>query len=553
MKATFILILIISLFLIAPSVAAVTTLTQDISDNRVILGKDLSVVNVNLSGADPLYNYTIYGTVGDNITGLPDTMIGEFFIRNVTGNGTYRFTLNPREYPYKMTAYFVQFHAAAYYKTNNTYIGSNISSTPAKFAVDGPTQTAYTTHFLFRDSVPASLSKGKQVVEDGVSVNVSCVHFYLDPLGYDPPFITDQRFNYTAIFAPTYKIWAFVTDNADPRAVLGYATFDVSTTSSRTASLFGRTYNYGIQDTVISFGAQFFEYNMSYNIYYGVRMNSAGLTTSNTFIDLPDKTLSPSLFSVSGDWGGPGVPRVGDVLRETSTEVNRYIGTHIYVETTATTSFNPMFATGNLGDWVRSYGNYMGLPWFYLAIAFLIIAICAVIPLSLSLKYDFDLPNFVYVITISIGVIVDWGVNLLDLWMAAFYFIVLIIGLIFTYKEDLGMIMSLPGYTFVRGQKVSSSEDATLKHSGYLSKAYLKDTGTLKEKTQRYSDASSAYNNRVPKRLENGRTLMPYGSIRKDTKKNVEEIIKKAGLKTAYVTTDKKGKRTHTVYNEGEK
>jgi hypothetical protein len=348
--------------------------------------------------------------------------------------------MNPDNYPYKMTPYYIKFYAQAYYKTNHTYVGDNITMEPVQIRIDAPMQTAYTTHFVFRDSIPSMLEKGKRVVDEGLSFNMSVIGFHLNTT-WDGH-LDDEQTYYTYIPSATYTIWAVVTDNDNPRNVYGYALFNVSTQTSETYTLMGKTYNYGILDTVIHFGDQFFSYNKTYNIYYGVELGQAGLTSSNTFIDIPDNTVSPSYFSLSGTWSGH--PVSGTELKEDNSQVHKFVGVHIFVDTTPITPIHLSFTAGTLGDWVRTYGDYIGLPWFYLLIAFLIIGIMCAIPLSFSLRFDVELPNIVYGICIIAGSAINLGLNLFDLWMCVFFILVIVFIFVIRFQEQVKSFLSLP-------------------------------------------------------------------------------------------------------------
>lgn len=105
------------------------------------------------------------------------------------------------------------------------------------------------------------------------------------------------------------------------------------------------------------------------------------------------------------------------------------------------------------GSMIRSYGDRIGMPWFWALITFVIIAIFTCIPLVISFRYDLHLPNILYAVFLIIGVMVTFYLGLLELWMMALFLLAVIIAVISKYHETIENF-----YTKVRGKEEPSEK-----------------------------------------------------------------------------------------------
>lgn len=426
-------------------------------------------VNITLSNASSLYHYTIYGTVGANISGLPSqSLVGEYFQRDVTGNGTYSFPLDSDQYPFSLCRYNVSFHARAY-SGAHVYIGPNISSAVVCFSLDGGADPFYENHVMFRDHQPPTMSlHATDMVSDGVMVNTSVI----GAMGGGPPWYGDFSLQ-------TMTIYVFATDNAYPQNILGYLSWNINYRTADEATLW-KTYYYDCNDYWEQIANSVFMVNGSYFLFYGVLL-TGGVTAANTFIDLPDSTLSRATFSTTALTGS------GTLVQDTSSTYD-FTGAMVYFECPADTGMDVSFTVGNLGLIIRNYGDAIGLPWLYLLAALVVVLVCVFFPFGLALKYGFELPNFLYAVFIFAGVIIDYGINLLDLWMLALIILAVVLAVTvkfqdaikeFTVQKETGILGKV--FSLNKRNKASAQRLKNAKAGAAAYKA-TKDEGVKKAK-----------------------------------------------------------------------
>lgn len=209
------------------------------------------------------------------------------------------------------------------------------------------------------------------------------------------------------------------------------------TTASYAQNPYGEEEYFNVTESVVKVDAANFEFNHSYLIYYGIRSSEddAAYEYGRSHYDwlaTTDSTIELKTFSVDG------FDNESIVIDDLSLEYG-FIGGAVYYNMSYATirGYNSIFTPGTVGIWLRSFGNTIGIPFFHLLIAFMIIGIAAAIPFSFAIRFDFDMPNFVYALTISIGIILDWGLFLLDLWMVAMYFVLLAFIIVTRFRESI--------------------------------------------------------------------------------------------------------------------
>jgi hypothetical protein len=490
-----ILILFFTFILFLPSASALTLTQPTFQNFQLVQRSSFNYVDIVVAGANPAYGYTLYGTVGCNVTNLTSqTLVGQFFVRNITGNGTYRFNLDERNFPFNSIRYNISFSARAYYKNNNTYFGSNMSvSSIVMLGTADMYPGSYVYHVAMRNHEPSTSTydKGYQIMQGGTSVDVCSILYFNGQC-----------------FAEDTDLHIFITDNAivDTNHVVGRSLYAHSEQSigysAVNSSTLWRTYFFNASYDSITTSNINYENNKQYRLYYGV--SDLEMVPYQVQIDT-DNSIIPIMFSVKPDTGS--ITNNSKIVDGIETSM-LYFGGCVYFETTTNASLNTRFATGNLGDIVRNYGNSIGMPYFFLFIAFMIIGIFTFIPFSFFIKYNLHPPNFVYMIFISIGVVVNYAVNLFDLWMLIFYIGVFILIIIIRYREDIEKIESLrltKLYTKAKQKEATAVEGKEYKKSLPLKK----DQGIVKKQEWTGIIGESETSKMFFARSENGkRTLM---------------------------------------------
>jgi len=474
MRAVFLLFLLC--ILVVPTASAAVTLTQDtIVDTQVFTRHQFEgahTINVTLSGTDPLYDYHLWGFIGDNVTSswLPAIpaptigFVGEMLQRNVTGDGTYSFVLDPDEYPFTATYYYMRWYAQAYYPSNGTSVGAPVMTDSVAWTIGGPVQGGYYWKIAVKDQTPASMSSGPVAVKDGVSLDLCFFHMTKN-VNWESMGL--EQWDGHGFEDTTWSLWAFVTDDTTNRNIVAYALLNSSLiplcdAAKNEITIGAEDYVYGINYAEWNWGGGFFQYNATYHIYYGLRCRHGSGTIpyfAEIKWDILDSSMVPAEFYVNDVFTEYSEPDTGTrvISGYTYGTSNTYfIGVTATITTSRTTHISATLDAGSLGDWVRDYGDSIGMPWFFLLIAFLIIGITTCLPLALSLRYEIDLPNIAYAGFITIGVLISTGVGLLELWMCLFYFVVIALVIVLRYAEPLREFVSLtPEYTPGVGERRS--------------------------------------------------------------------------------------------------
>jgi len=245
----------------------------------------------------------------------------------------------------------------------------------------------------------------------------------------------------------SFTVHFFLTDSTSAHNLIAYGTRQITNSS-----------------TVYVLGTDFIDWNNSYFLWMGVKIGST-YTRDNCFFFTDDGSVMTANFTGEGT-------DLNDNFALGDGYADDYIGAYIYFEPGFYDSYVDVSIPGvtNFGQMVIDYGESVGMPWFYLVIAFLITAIVVCIPLSFSLKYHFDMPNFIYGILVIAGVSLNFALGLLYLWMFAVFILVTVFILTIRFKDQLQSLMPwrAPG----KSEKVD------------LSKASLEPYGT--EKTKKY-------------------------------------------------------------------
>lgn len=489
------LVAMLFLFFVFPSVSALT-LTQDTyPDMDVVDRSAFDHVSLTLGGAVPTYGYTIYGYIGCEITNYAtESIVGQFFQRDVTGDGTYTFAIDEKNFPFGSMFYNVSFSARPYYLSNHTYLGTN-TSVASKLTLDyGEAYHGFPTyHLALRDHSPTTLSLhiGEELLKHGTSLDVSFIKY---SYGTCQGLSTYDEGN---------QFYVFVTDNSMPRKLLAYGIYEVEYTTDSESTLWA-TYHYNTSYTFVTTDASNYNNTNVYRIYYGILLQNHifpagsnpyhdGNVTIDNLIVETDDSITPTLFSIT--YSGGTTFKSTDTLTEGCiNNMWRFAGGEIYVDA-RTNYISNVFTPGSLGLIVRNYGNDIGMPYFYLFIAFLIIAILVCAPYSFFIRYNLHPPNFIYSIFITAGVALDWSLGLLDLWMLLLYIVTLILIFVIRFREDIEKLATLRatlGYTKAKKEEVEVLKEK--KHSIITSK----DEGVKKPRKEKIPSETPGWHTPLP-------------------------------------------------------
>jgi hypothetical protein len=245
-----------------------------------------------------------------------------------------------------------------------------------------------------------------------------------------------------------YTIHVFLCDASSNHNLIAHETRMVSTS-----------------DEVMVFGKTTITWNESYFLFVGIEVDGT-YTSANTLFISSDGSVIPGAFT------GDGVD-VGDNFDLGSAKDDDYIGCFLFFEPgfyDSGSTIGPQ-TPAEWGQAVRDWGEDIGVPYFYFIIAVIIAAVCIAIPFSLAVKYDLDLPNFIYTIFIMVGVSVDWYIGLLDLWMFAMVIIIAVMATVIKYQETIQKLITAPKEVVKLGVRKTITSPASLKQEGLLSKA----------------------------------------------------------------------------------
>jgi hypothetical protein len=218
----------------------------------------------------------------------------------------------------------------------------------------------------------------------------------------------------------TFMLDALLTDATDDRNIIDHETYSINANSS-----------------ILIMFKNVIDWNQSYFVYVGIKTTGTIYTSTNTQLVTSDGATIIATFSADDTEDDT------DVEFGTSENIDFY-GFYFYFEPGFHNSgYVPGTPTpGVLGQMVRSYGNSIGVPYFYLIIAFLIAAIISLLPFSIALQYDLNMPNFVYGIFIAVGVTLDFGIGLLDLWMFGMFVLFVCLSVILRYQENIQKLLT---------------------------------------------------------------------------------------------------------------
>lgn len=213
----------------------------------------------------------------------------------------------------------------------------------------------------------------------------------------------------------------------------------------------GLSVNYSVLNNCIvwryfSYNPRFYHINTPYNVYAGFSSATMNVSTDDTCINMTAFSC-PAIISIN----------VSTISEDASQAID-YTGMMIYFETyPGTGESSTGWWTGqdnSIGDMINAYGDSMGMPYFGLVIAFIIIIICVMTPLGVSIRYNLSFPNFIYAIMSSIGIVISTFLELMAVWMCAVFFTAMIITIVTKYKDSL-----TDAYHLVTAQPERLAED----------------------------------------------------------------------------------------------
>jgi len=218
---------------------------------------------------------------------------------------------------------------------------------------------------------------------------------------------------YSADENHSFILYCFLTDSSDDHNLKAWTTIEVTSTP-----------------TLYTLGKDTLDFNSSYFLFVGVPIGT--YTTDNTGFISDDGSVMVNTFSTAGYDKG------SDVSIGTG-EANDYIGCYLFFEPGFYDSYYPVGIPGlsSFGSMLITYGDYIGIPFFYLLIAFLITAIITCIPLSFSLRHDINLPNFIYGACICAGVSLTYVLGIIFLWQFGLFVVFTVFTIIIKYKDTL--------------------------------------------------------------------------------------------------------------------
>jgi len=402
-----------------PAIGAVTITQDDYVTGEIV--DAIESIDVTLSDVNDSLDYTIYGYVGRPFDNGDEGIAGEFFFRDVTDAGTYTFTLDNDNFPFSALPSDINISVMGYYPSNHTYIESEYDNDIATVTFRYAT-SAKPYRVAFSDHSPAKNEESDVAVVSGTHMNVAFLEYDNEPGTYND---NEQT------------LYLFITDSSLKTIARGSYTIGYDFKGYNYTSL-SAPYDFiyhGLEGFVSGRSSEF-EYNHTYCVFYGLRA-SDGFTSDNLYMET-DETMSALMFSVDS------LTSQRTIQLDFSDTYDFYgavVTFHVYAVTNQ--NVPTAFVPGTLGQIAQDYGDSIGMPFFPLFIVFLIIGVLTSIPFSFAVRYELEMPNFVYVTFISIGVVLSYGLALLTVWMFVTYFAVLLVTLLFSYKDHLLVLKKL--------------------------------------------------------------------------------------------------------------
>jgi hypothetical protein len=422
--------LLLMLLVVPFSVAALTVTQTTFTDGASYSFSEMDTktsISFTVTGMNTmLYNYQVITVMGRDIDLYPPVVngtysgayTGDVVIQNFTASPV-SVIVHPSYYPFEYCENGFLYGVYERYKTNNS-IHASVSST-LTFNISGA-DLNYTYHISFDDCDPVNLDTG---ASDAIGRGV-----YVDIYG-----LKTNSFHTTYTNIP---ISFFLTDDSTDHNLIAYGTGSLYYRHNGSVmDTYNNTYAYGFKPNTFTLCKNYISWNQSYYIFMGTKLGST-YTELNTIISTPDGSVQPTNFTVENYNVG------GNVAFGTSSYTNDYIGCVIYFEPGFYDSGSTMggITPGTLGLIVRNWGVSIGVPYFHIVIAFLIAAIIALIPFSIALQYDLNMPNFIYGIFIAVGVTLDFGIGLIELWMYGMFVLFVILTIILRYQEQVQKLIT---------------------------------------------------------------------------------------------------------------
>lgn len=400
-----------------------------------VITRSATTMDVVLNGTTPGYRYMYSFWAGRNIYGVSPVYLGSAVKGNVTGgvgtSTTIHAPVTLNDLPFDGFNYTAAVWVSEY-DDHGVYTGDweqNWSSFNISY-----TDTGETYQLFIGDADPSYLSLygGDAAKTENFQFNASFIkrHSLVD-------WYADKA---------SIPVYVFITDNTTVRHVIAWQSETVSWGSRASISLTNRTYwgnhismsayttpmtaHYGTEYTTVDVGWKY-HYYTSYYIYIGYKTSDYP-SLALTF----DNTVYPMNFSV--DSGILGVINTNSHIVEGN---GTYTGCLVYFETTPSiygphgTTFG--FTPSSFGVMVTNYGMTIGIPFFSLIIAFLVIGIFCFAIFSVAARFDLAIPNVVYGIAVIAGMTLDYALGLVVLWMFILFALVVALVSFLTFREQI--------------------------------------------------------------------------------------------------------------------
>lgn len=391
---------------------------QDDYDNLDIVN-GIDSLTVTLTDCNESLRYKVYGYIG-----IPDedgsSIIGEVFLDDVAGNGSYTFSFDSDALNIEGVLYTVYIAAYGYNTTDFSFLPEEHDN-ESVYVSKGIMASGSERWLVLYDHTPIKDSDTLTAHDSGTSVQA----FYFtynttDNTGELSDIDLLVKMADMAVHSEGYLYPASFA-HSDIPLVGSYETY-------LTTDIPGfETMSYGVDPYEITTSKSNYEYNKTggYVIFYGINKDDV---TGDVSV-YTDDTMMSSLWGMNDiehvNW------RIGYDWSRTYDFYGGYCNFGVSPMVTGGFEFTP----GDIGEYIQDYGDSIGLPFFSIFFILLIIGVSASVPFSISVKYGINFPNLVYVFSISVGVVLCWGIGILATWATVFYFAILIAIALYQNKE----------------------------------------------------------------------------------------------------------------------
>lgn len=396
-----------------------------------VIDRTITNMDVTLNDTIPGYHYTYSFWAGRNIMGLSPKYLGSVTKGNLTsGSAVHHIPVTLNDLPFDGFNYT----AAIWVKEYDTHgvATGDWAQNWTSFNISYPdTGKTYQLSLTGMDPRYLSIYGGDAAKYQRFQFNMSCIK-------------KDASYGWFAdvISIPVY---VFITDNTSHRNLIAWGS-DTATWNERTNVYLTNATYWGNHVSMLTYttpltaqyGTKYitvdekwkFNYYSSYYVYIGVKhadYPSIGITY--------DGTSYPMNFSVSTVGGYY-------VAESTVTEGgSTFVGSVVYFETNPSIygphGTNMLFTPSGFGVLVDNYGMSIGLPFFSVIIAFLVVGICCFSIFSIAARFDLAIPNVVYGIAVIAGMTLDLMLGLILLWMFVLFCLVVALVCFLTFREQI--------------------------------------------------------------------------------------------------------------------